>query len=405
MLLYFGYPQAHEDDAERAVRAGLQLAAALGDLKTHAALQTRVGIATGLVVVGDLIGSGEAQERGIVGETPNLAARLQGLAQPNSVVVAESTRKLLGNLFELEDLGARDLKGITGPLRAWTALRPSAVASRFEALHASDLTELVGREEELELLVRRWTKAKAGEGQMVLLSGEAGIGKSRLTAALLERLATEPHTRLRYFCSPQHTDSSFYPIISQMERAAGFAYDDAANEKLDKLDALLAQTSTSMQDAALFAEMMSLANDGRYPGLELTPQQRRQKTLEALSLQIEALTRSNPVLMIFEDAHWIDPTSLEVFGRTVDRIASLRVLLIVTFRPEFEPPWIGHPHVTPLTINRLAQGDIDAMIDGVVGNKLVPASVRKDIIERTDGIPLFVEEMTKAVLEAEPRRG
>jgi predicted ATPase len=235
---------------------------------------------------------------------------------------------------------------------------------------------------------------------MVLPSGESGIGKSRLTAALLERLATEPHTRLRYFCSPQHTDSSFYPIISQMERAAGFAYDDAAHEKLDKLDALLAQTSTSMQDAALFAEMMSLANDGRYPGLELTPQQRRQKTLEALSLQIEALTRSNPVLMIFEDAHWIDPTSLEVFGRTVDRIASLRVLLIVTFRPEFEPPWIGHPHVTPLTINRLAQGDIDAMIDGVVGNKLVPASVRKDIIERTDGIPLFVEEMTKAVLEA-----
>ena len=400
VLVYFGYPQAHEDDAERAVRAGLQLAAALGDLKTHAALQTRVGIATGLVVVGDLIGSGEAQERGIVGETPNLAARLQGLAQPNSVVVAESTRKLLGNLFELEDLGARDLKGITGPLRAWTALRPSAVASRFEALHASGLTELVGREEELELLVRRWTKAKAGEGQMVLLSGEAGIGKSRLTAALLERLATEPHTRLRYFCSPQHTDSAFYPIISQMERAAGFAYDDAAHEKLDKLDALLAQTSTSMQDAALFAEMMSLANDGRYPGLELTPQQRRQRTLEALSLQIEALTRSNPVLMIFEDAHWIDPTSLEVFGRTVDRIASLRVLLIVTFRPEFEPPWIGHPHVTPLTINRLAQGDIDAMIDGVVGNKLVPASVRKDIIERTDGIPLFVEEMTKAVLEA-----
>jgi class 3 adenylate cyclase len=220
VLVYFGYPQAHEDDAERAVRAGLQLAAALGDLKTHAALQTRVGIATGLVVVGDLIGSGESQERGIVGETPNLAARLQGLAQPNSVVVAESTRKLLGNLFELEDLGARDLKGITGPLRAWTALRPSAVASRFEALHASDLTELVGREEELELLVRRWTKAKAGEGQMVLLSGEAGIGKSRLTAALLERLATEPHTRLRYFCSPQHTDSSFYPMQAYSTRDA-----------------------------------------------------------------------------------------------------------------------------------------------------------------------------------------
>jgi predicted ATPase len=285
-------------------------------------------------------------------------------------------------------------------VRAWAALRPASVESRFEALHASGLTELVGREEELELLLRRWSKAKTGEGQVVLVSGEAGVGKSRLTAALMERLAAEPHTRLRYFCSPQHTDSAFYPIIGQMERAAGFAHDDTPQQKLDKLDALLTQTSTSNQDAALFAEMLSLANDGRYPALELAPQQRRQRTLEALILQIEALTRSNPVLMIFEDAHWIDPTSLEVFGRTVDRIATLRVLLIVTFRPEFEPPWIGRPHAAHLTINRLAQRDIDAMIDGVVGNKLMPASVRKDIIARTDGIPLFVEEMTKAVLEA-----
>ena len=222
VLVYFGYPQAHEDDAERAVRAGLELIAAVNALKTRAPLQTRVGIATGLVVVGDLIGSGEAQERGIVGETPNLAARLQGIAEPNTVVIAESTRKLLGNLFELQDLGAKDLKGIAEPVRAWAALRPSSVESRFEALHASGLTALVGREEELELLLRRWSKAKTGEGQVVLLSGEAGIGKSRLTAALLERLATEPHTRLRYFCSPQHTDSALYPIISQMERAAGF---------------------------------------------------------------------------------------------------------------------------------------------------------------------------------------
>src|SRR6201997_2096057 len=202
------------------------------------------GIATGIVVVGDLIGSGEAQERGIVGETPNLAARLQALAEPNTVVIAEGTRKLLGNLFELEDLGARDLKGIAGPVRAWAALRPSGVASRFEALHASGLTELVGREEELELLSRRWSKAKASEGQVVLLSGEPGIGKSRLTAALLERLATEPHTRLRYFCSPQHTDSALYPIIGQLERAAGFARDEAAQIKIDKLDALLALVST-----------------------------------------------------------------------------------------------------------------------------------------------------------------
>jgi class 3 adenylate cyclase len=401
VLVYFGYPQAHEDDAERSVRAGLELIAAVAGLKTRAPLQTRVGIATGLVVVGDLIGSGSAQEQAVVGETPNLAARLQGIAEPNTVVIAEATRRLLGNLFELEDIGAKDLQGIAGPVQAWAALRASSAEGRFEALHASGLTALVGREEELELLLRRWARVKTSEGQVVLLSGEAGIGKSRLTAALLERLAAEPHTRLRYFCSPQHTDSALYPIIAHMERAAGLTYDDTPQAKLDRLDALLAQTATSTQDAALFAEMLSLPNDGRYPALELTSEQRRQRTLEALGSQIEALTRQSPVLMIFEDAHWTDPTSLEAFGRTVDRIASLRVLLIVTFRPEFEAPWIGRPHVTALTINRLARRDIDAMIDRVVGNKLLPADIRQDIIERTDGIPLFVEEMTKAVLEAE----
>jgi class 3 adenylate cyclase/tetratricopeptide (TPR) repeat protein len=401
VLIYFGYPQAHEDDAERAVRAGLELVAAVGGLKTHAALQARVGIATGLVVVGDLIGSGEAQERGIVGETPNLAARLQSIAEPNIVVLAEDTRRLLGNLFELEDLGAKDLKGISGPVRAWAALRESLAEGRFEAFHASGLTELVGREEELDLLLRRWSKAKTGEGQVVLLSGEAGIGKSRLTAALLERLASEPHTRLRYFCSPQHTDSAFYPIISQTERAAGLAHDDTTQAKLDKLDAVLAQSFTPPRDAALFAEMLSIPNDGRYPTLELTPQQRRQKTLEALTTQMETFSRSKPVLMIFEDVHWIDPTSLEMLGRTVDRIRNLRVLLIVTFRPDFDPPWLGRPHVTALTINRLGEREIAVMVERVIGNKLLPASVLQDIIERTDGIPLFIEEITKAVLEAE----
>ncbi len=401
VLVYFGYPQAHEDDAEQAVRAGLETIAAVTALKMPVPLQTRVGIATGLVVVGDLIGSGQAQERGIVGETPNLAARLQGVAEPNMVVIAEGTRKLLGNLFDLEDLGQKELKGIAGATRAFAALRAGSAESRFEALHASGLTALVGREEETELLLRRWSKAKGGEGQVVLLSGEAGIGKSRLTAALLERLSGEPHTRLRYFCSPQHTDSAFYPIIGQMERAAGLSRDDTAAVRLDKLDALLAQSSASSQDAALFAELLSLPNDGRYPALNLAPEQRRQKTLEAFGSQLEVLSRVRPVLMIFEDAHWTDPTSLEAFGRTVDRIRPLRVLLLATFRPEFVPPWIGRPHVTSLTINRMAKRDVDAIIDGVAGNKPIPESVRKDIIERTDGIPLFVEEMTKAVLEAE----
>src|SRR5215468_7486813 len=400
MLVYFGYPEAHEDDAERAVHAGLEVIASVTALKTPASLQTRVGIATGLVVVGDLIGSGDAQERGIVGETPNLAARLQGIAEPNTVVIAESTRSLLGNLFELKDLGARDLKGLAAPVRAWLAVRASTVESRFEALHPSGLTALVGREEETDLLLRRWSQAKDGEGRVVLISGEAGIGKSRLIAALLESLAPEPHTRLRYFCSPQYTDSAFYPIIGQMERAAGLLHDDTPQQKLDKLDALLAQTSTSLQDAALIAEMLSLPNDGRYPALELTPQQRRQKTLEALTAQIETLSRQKPVLMIFEDAQWADPTSLESFGRVVDRIRKLRVLLLVTFRPEFDAPWVGRPYVTALIINRLAEQEASAMIDRIVGDGQLSASIRQDIIERTDGIPLFVEEMTKAVLEA-----
>jgi class 3 adenylate cyclase len=402
VLVYFGYPEAHEDDAERAVRAGLELIAAVSALKTRASLQTRVGIATGLVVVGDLIGSGSAQEQAIVGETPNLAARLQSFAEPTSVVIAESTRRLLGNLFELQDLGLKNLKGIAEPARAFVASRASSVESRFEALHAGGLTALVGREEELELTLRRWSRAKSSDGQAVLLSGEAGIGKSRLIAALLESVASEPHTRLRYFCSPQHTDSAFYPIIGQMERAAGLAHEDTAKARLDKLDLLLAQTSTSIEDTALLAEMLSLSNDGRYPSLDkLTSEQRRERTLQVLVSQMEALARQNPVLMIFEDAHWTDPTSLEVFGRVVDRIATVRVLLIVTFRPEFEPPWIGRPHVTALTINRLPQRDVGTVIDRVVGNKFLAVSIRQDIIERSDGIPLFIEEMTKAVLEAE----
>ena len=400
-VVYFGYPQAHEDDPERAVRAALELIAAVASLRGRTPLRARVGVATGLVIVGDKTDAGGTTQRGIIGETPSLAARLQALAKPDTVVVAESTRKLLGNLFELEELGTKGLNGIAAPVRAWAALRPSSAESRFEALHGAGLTALVGREEELELLLRRWSRAKTGEGQVVLLSGEAGIGKSRLTAALLEAITSEPHARLRNFCSPQHTDSALYPTIGQIERAAGFARDDTLQAKLDKLDALLAQSSTSAQEAALFAELLSLPNDGRYPTLELSPQQRRQKTLEALMAQVETLSRTKPVLMVLEDAQWIDPTSLELFDRIVDRVPALRVLLIVTFRPEFQLPWIGRPYVTALTINRLTERQVSAMIDRVVGNKLLPAILRQEIIERTDGVPLFIEEMTKAVLEAE----
>jgi class 3 adenylate cyclase/predicted ATPase len=401
VLVYFGYPHAHEDDAERAVRAGLELITVVSGLKTRVPQQVRVGIATGVVVVGHVIPSGESEERGMVGDTPNLAARLQSIAEPNMVVIAESTRRLLGSFFQLDDLGMRNLKGIAGPVQAWAVLQASSVASRFEALHATDLTVLVGREEEFELLRRCFFKATDGEGQVVLLSGEAGIGKSRLASAFVGLLAGEPHIRLRYSCSPQHTDSAFYPIIGEIERAAGLAREDTPGAKLDKLDGLLRQTSTSTQDAALFADMLSLPNDGRFPVVELTPQQRRQRTLEALVLQVEDLARSYPVLMVFEDAQWSDPTSLELLSRSVDRLRTLSVLLIVTCRPEFEPGWIGKPHVTALNLNRLAAREVGDIIDHIVGNKPLPANIRQDIIERTDGIPLFVEEMTKAVLEAE----
>src|SRR3984957_482120 len=379
VLAYFGYPQSHEHDAERAVRAGLAIVEAAPKLETAggAPLSVRVGIATGIVVVGDLLGSGESQERGVVGDTPNLAARLQSSAAPDSVVIAEGTRKLLGNLFELQDLGRLDLKGVAGPTRAFAALRAGSQESRFEALHADGLTALVGREEERDLLQRRWANAKAREGQVALLSGEAGIGKSRLTAAFLEELAGEAHTRMRYFCSPQHTDSPLYPIIGHMERAAGHAREDDARTKLDKLDALLTQSATSREDAALFADMLALPNDGRYPVLKLAPQQVRQKTLEALIAQIEAISRQSPVLMIFEDAHWADPSSLEVFGRLIDRINGFRVLLFVTSRPEFAAAWIGRPHVTALVISRLAPSEAMALIERVAGNRPIAANIRQ----------------------------
>jgi len=410
-LVFFGYPAAHEGDAEQAVRAGLELCAAVQALspRADAPLLCRVGIATSMVIVSDPSGIGEIHEYGLVGEAPNLAARLQGIAEPNMVVIADSTRRLLGDLFEFDDLGQRQLKRDTDRVPCWVALRASFVESRFEALHASGMSALVGREEEAQLLLRRWSRAKTGEGQVVLLAGEAGIGKSRLAVALLESLTTEPHTRFRYFCSPNHTDSALYPIIGQMERAAKLARDDTSRAKLDKLDALFAPTSTTIEDVALFAEMLSLPNDGRYPDLDLTPQQRRGRTLEALIVQIEAQARSTPVLMIFEDAHWTDPTSLEVFGSLVDRVAGLPVLLIVTFRPEFEPPWIGAAHVTALTINRLGLREVGALIDSMLGNRVLAGSIRQNIAERADGIPLFVEEMTKTVLEAgaegEARRG
>jgi class 3 adenylate cyclase/predicted ATPase len=400
VLIYFGYPQAHEDDAERAVRAGLESVAAVGGLKTHAPLQTRVGIATGLVVVGDLIGSGSSQEQAVVGETPNLAARLQGVAEANAVVIAENTRRLVGNLFELDDLGAQYLKGVEGPVRVWAALRPSSVESRFDALHTGALTELVGREEELELLLRRWSKAKAGEGQVVLLSGEPGIGKSRLTVALTGRLKGEPLTAMRYFCSPQHTDSAFYPIISQLERAAAFERHDLPESKLEKIVSLLGSSAEQHTDVQLLAELLSIPIGDRYPALNWSPQRKKEKTFEALLRQLDTRARQRPVLVVYEDVHWIDPSSRELLDMTVDRVARLPVLLLITFRPEFVPPWTGQAYLTTLTLNRLGRREGAVLVERLAGNHALPDEIAAEIVERTDGVPLFVEELTKAVLEA-----
>ena len=401
VLVYFGYPQAHEDDAERAVRAGLGVVDAVGRLDVGSAkLQARVGIATGLVVVGDLIGEGSAQEQSVAGETPNLAARLQGLAEPETVVIAASKRRLVGDLFEVRDLGAVEIKGIAGPVPAWEVLRPSGVASRFEALRGSALTPLIGRDEEIDLLLRRWTRAKAGDGQVVLVSGESGIGKSRLTAELEERLGAEPHLHLRYFCSPYWRDSALYPFIDQLWHAAEFAHDDPPTAKLEKLDALLARSEPPEDDVGLLADLMSLPASERHPLPNLSPQRKKERTLEALIRQLEGLAHRQPVLVVFEDAHWIDPTSRELLDLAVERVRNLPVLLVVTFRPEFQPPWTGQPQVTMLTLNRLDRHDRTALVEQIARGKALPNDVIDQIVDRTDGVPLFVEELTKSVLES-----
>jgi class 3 adenylate cyclase len=401
VLVYFGYPRAHEDDAERAVRAGLGLIDAVGRLDVKSVeLQARVGIATGLVVVGDLIGEGSAQEQSVVGETPNLAARLQALAEPASVVIAAGTRRLVGDLFEYRDLGAVEVKGIAAPVPALQVLRPSAVASRFEALRGSALTPLVGREEEIDLLLRRWGRAKAGDGQVVLISGEAGLGKSRITAALEERFHAEPHIRLRYFCSPYYQDSALHPFIDQLGRASGLARDDPPASRLEKLEALLARAAPPDEDVAFLADLLSLPASERHPLPNLSPQRKKERTLGALIRQLEGLARRQPVVMVFEDAHWIDPTSRELLDLAVERVRSLPVLLIVTFRPEFQPPWTGQPQVSMLALNRLDRRDRTALVEQIARGKALPDEVVDQIVNRTDGVPLFVEELTKSVLES-----
>ena len=383
VLAYFGWPRAHEDDAERAVRSGLAVAAAVAELKspTGSPLAARVGISTGLVVVGDLVGDGAAQEEAVVGKTPNLAARLQTLARPGAVLISEPTRRLLGELFELEHVPVAVAKGFSGPISTFRVLGEGSAESRFEALHAAGVTPLVGREHELGLLLDRWERAKEGEGQVVLLAGEPGIGKSRLVQALRERLAGEPYMPLSHYCSPFHQTSTLYPVIGQLDRAAGFAREDAPTRKLDKLETLLARaTGDVARVAPLIAALLSIPAGDRYPPINMSPQLQKDRTLKALVDQLVGLAVRQPVLSLCEDVHWADPTMLELLELLVERVQAFPALLVITFRPEFAPRWTGHAHVTLLTLGRLGRRQATAIVDRLTGGRALPAEVLDQIV-------------------------
>ncbi len=400
VFVYFGYPRAHEDDAERAIRAALSIVEAVGALEAD--LAVRIGIATGTVVVGDILGEGAAEEASVTGETPNLAARLQEVAVPDAIVAAPTTRALVGDLFAFEDLGGQALKGFDAPVRAWRVTGEGGAESRFDAVRAHGLTPLTGRDEELGLVLRRWQQAKDGDGQAVMLSGEAGIGKSRLVDALRERISGEPHFRLRYQCSPYHANSALYPIIQRLERAAGITREDSNAARHDKLVARLATSGEpGPETVSLLADLLSIPLDARYPRLDMDPGQKKQQTLEALAGQVASLAHARPVLFVFEDAHWADPTSLELLDRVIERAPAQRLVVLITARPEFAAPWAGQPHTTFLTLNRLARRDCAAMAERVSGGRILPEALIEQIVARTDGVPLFVEELIKTLLESD----
>ena len=401
LMVYFGWPQAHEDDAERSLRTALEIVQTLEGVQVAQPLSVRIGIATGAVVVGPG-GDGEHGEAKLaVGETPNLAARMQGLASANQVVIAPSTRLLIGTTFELADLGEHVLKGIVEPIHAWGVLGLGKGESRFETSHSEvGLTPLVGREEELALLLKRWQQAEEGEGQVVLVGAEPGIGKSRLTRVLRERLDEARYPVLHCQCSPYHLNSALYPNIQQLERAAGFAREDSAEQKLDKMQAVLLGSEAQVSESApLFAALLSLPVD-RYPPLNLSPQKQKEKTLEALAGQVEALAQRQPMLMVWEDVHWIDATSQEYLDMLVPRLRNLPVLLIVTYRPEYSARWTDQAHVTPLGLNRLGRRQGTELVAQLTGGKALPQEVLDQILGHTDGVPLFIEELTKSVLES-----
>jgi class 3 adenylate cyclase len=417
LLVYFGYPVAHEDDAQRAVRTGLEIVAALQSRARQPAvnrplphgrgsdsLPVRIGIHTGLVVIGE-IGSSEKREILALGETPNLAARLQGLAAPDTVVISTATHRLVQGFFTLRSLGSPTLKGISTAMEIYQVLGESGRQSRFEVAVGRGLTPLVGREEELGLLQRRWEQAKSGEGQVVLLSGEAGIGKSRLVQILKEQVASEMAVRVEYRCSPYHQNSAFYPVIDHFQRLLQLTRDDSPEEKVRKLAAVVA--GGALQDGprraeavALVAALLSLPLPTHYPPLMLTPQRQKQKTLEALLAWLMQEAGRQPVLVVVEDMHWVDPSTLEFLSLLLEQVPTTRILLLLTFRPDFTPPWAMFSHLTQLTLSRLARKQVEVMVEKVTGGKALPAEVIQQLITKTDGVPLFVEELTKMVVES-----
>jgi class 3 adenylate cyclase/predicted ATPase len=401
VLAYFGWPAAHEDEAERAIRAALATVTAVARLAapTGEPLMARVGIASGLVVVGNLIGEGAAQEEAVVGATPNLAARLQAVAEPGGVVIAEATRRLAGGTFLLRDLGPVGLKGLERPVPAFAVIGEQVSASRFEARQAGLPPPMVGREQELGLLLARWHQTCAGEGQAVLLVGEGGIGKSRLIRALLDATAATAHTPLRYQCSPLHGGTALWPVIQQLSFAADLGSAPSDTAKRERLEALLAPAAGGIAPALpLVAALLGIELPGQPPA-EMSPQQRRARTLAVLIEQLLALARRRPVLMVVEDVHWIDPTTLELLGLVLPRIETAAVLLVMTSRPERQPPFGDHPHLTRLTVSRLGRAAAATIAQQVVASGVLPDDVLDTITARTDGVPLFVEELTKTVLE------
>ncbi|TIP71134.1 MAG: adenylate cyclase [Mesorhizobium sp.] len=403
VLAYFGWPQAHEDEAERAVRAALAVVAAVADLSLGDGqqLSVRVGIATGVVVVGDLIGVGAAQENAVVGETPNLAARLQTLAEPGTVVISELTYRLIGKLFEVTRIRPQRLPGFDAPINAFKVIGEGRAESRFEALHAAESAPLTGREHDIALLLDRWRLAASGEGQVVELFGEAGIGKSRILQEVLDRLKDEAHTRLRYYCSPYHLDTALYPVTDQLLRAGNIRRTDPPERQLDFLEQLLAGSTKNPNEAIpLIAALLSIPTEGRYLKLDLMAQKQKSRTFEVLIEQLEALARSKPVLMQLEDAHYLDPMSAELFDQIAGRIQHLPIMLIATSRPEGAVRWAGLPHATFLTLNRLSRSQAASIIAAMTGGKQLPATVLDQVLSKTEGVPLFVEELTKVVLES-----